>query len=57
MRIIRTQLDLGLEVEEDINWEDVRSVGVDIDTIFEKLFLYSSDWNLLRTRYINKYNS
>ena len=31
LRIIRAHLDLGQEVGEEINWEDVRPVGVDID--------------------------
>ena len=44
LRIIRTQLDLGQEVEEEINWEDVSPVGVDIDTIFDKINVYTSSF-------------
>ena len=44
LRIIRAQLDLGQEVEEEINWEDVRPVGVDIDTIFDKINVYTSSF-------------
>ena len=41
LRIIRAGLDLGQEVEEEINWEDVKPVGVDIDTILDKLYVYT----------------
>ena len=41
LRIIRAGLDLGQEVEEEINWEDVKPVGVDIDTILDNLYVYS----------------
>ena len=44
LRIIRAQLDLGQEVEEEINWEDVKPVGVDIDTIFDKISVYTSSF-------------
>merc|ERR1711872_236646 len=42
LRIIREQLDLGQEVEEDIDWEDIKPVGVDLDTLLEKLYVYTA---------------
>ena len=45
LTIIRAQLDLGQEaVKEEIKWEDVMPVGVDIDTIFDKINLYTSSF-------------
>merc|ERR1712106_1056540 len=41
LRMIRQQLDLGQEVEEEINWEDFKPGGADLDTIRDKLYLYT----------------
>ena len=41
LRIIRAQLDLGQEIEEEIKWEDVMPVGVDI---FDKINDYTSSF-------------
>ena len=43
LRIIRAQLDLGQEVEEEIKWEDVMPVGVSVD-IFDKINDYTSSF-------------
>ena len=42
LEIIHAQLDLGQEIEEEINLEDVRPVGVDIDSIVDKLYDYTT---------------
>ena len=44
LKIIRAQLDLGQEIEEEINWEDVRPVGVDMDTILDKVYVYTTSF-------------
>ena len=38
LRSIRNQLDLGQDVEEEIDWEDVET---DEDKIFDKLYVYT----------------
>merc|ERR1712212_796593 len=42
LRIIREQLDLGQEVDEDIDWEDLKHDGVDLDYLLDKLYLYTA---------------
>jgi len=49
LRIIRAQLDLGQEIEEEINWADVRPVGVDI---FDKVYVYTTSF---KERLYNKF--
>ena len=42
LRIIREQLDLGQEVDEDIDWEDLKPDGVDLDYLLDKLYVYTA---------------
>ena len=42
LRMIRQQLDLGQEVDEEINWEEFKPAGADLDTIRDKLYLYTA---------------
>ena len=42
LRIIREQLDLGQEVDEDIDWEDLKHDGVDLDYLLDKLYVYTA---------------
>ena len=42
-KIIRTQLEFGQEKEkEEIPWEEVRPVGVDLNTVLDKINVYTS---------------
>ena len=49
LRIIRAQLDLGQDIEEEVNWADVRPVGVDI---FDKVYVYTTSF---KDRIYNKF--
>merc|ERR1711936_1554080 len=44
LRMIHAQLGLEEDIEEEVDWEDVKHVGLDIDTIFEKFYVYTSSF-------------
>lgn len=43
LRAIREQLEIGQEVEEDIDWEDMEPFRSDFDKIIDKFHLYSTN--------------